>query len=76
MSWAKKMFDPYNIVASLLFGGIGMVAFYYGKKQVLWQPIVLGLALMIYPWFVGGKVWLNWTIGVALTVLLWFFHDD
>jgi len=70
------MFNGYNILASLLFGGIGMGAFYYGKKLELWQPIVLGLALMLYPWFVGGRIWLMWGVGLLLTVLLWFFHDE
>ena len=70
------MFDTYNILASLLFGGIGMVAFYYGKKMDLWQPLVIGLCLMLYPWFVGGNPWLMWGIGIGFTGLLWFYHDE
>lgn len=69
------MFHPYNILAGILFGGVGMGAFMYGKKLELWQPLVIGLALMSYSWFVT-TVWLTWAIGVGLCVLLWFFHSE
>ena len=69
------MFHPYNLLASILFGGVGMGAFAYGKKLELWQPIVIGLALMTYPWFVTS-VWLTWVTGTVFCVLLIFFHDQ
>ena len=69
------MFQPYNILAGIVFGGLGMGAFIYGKKLELWQPIVIGLALMVYPYFCPN-VWLTWGIGIGLCVLLWFYHDE
>ena len=65
-----------TIITSVLFGVIGMGAFSYGKKLELWKPIVIGLALMIYPYFVGGNAWLLWGVGTALVVILWFHHDE
>lgn len=69
------MFHPYNILAGILFGGVGMASLAYGKRLGLWQPVAIGLALMGYPWLVSG-VWLTWGIGTALCVLLWFFHAE
>jgi hypothetical protein len=65
-------FDPTAILLSFLFGGIGFVAFRYGRKMQQTPPVVLGMALMIYPWFVSGPLWLA-IVGVALTsgLLLW-----
>lgn len=38
--------DPYNLLAGLIFGMIGLGAFSYGKKLDLWQPRAIGAALM------------------------------
>lgn len=69
------MFHPYNLLAGIIFGGIGFGALAYGKKLSLWQPVVIGIAMMVYPYFITN-VLLNWLIGVALCVLLWFYHDE
>ena len=70
-----SMFHPYNLLAGILFGGIGFGAFAYGKRLELWQPIAIGIVMMSYSMFVTN-IWLNWSIGAALCVLLWFFHDE
>jgi hypothetical protein len=68
-------FNPYSILAGLLFSTIGIGAFSYGKKLDLWQPRVIGLGLMVYPYFIYNK-WLLWGIGCGLSVMLWFYHDE
>ena len=68
-------FDPYNILAGIIFGTLGLGAFSYGKKLDRWQPVTIGLTLMIYPYFFSTN-WLVWGIGVGLLVLLWFYHDE
>ena len=68
-------FDPYNLLAGFIFGTIGLGAFRYGKKLELWQPIAIGLSLMIYP-YLFSNLWLVWGVGVGLLVLLWFYHDE
>ncbi|MFT3992194.1 MAG: hypothetical protein QM680_12370 [Luteolibacter sp.] len=68
-------FNPYNILAGLVFGTIGMASVSYGKKLDLWKPVVIGILLMGYPYFVEN-VWLMWGIGAGLLVLLWFHHDE
>jgi hypothetical protein len=66
--------DPTAIALSFLFGGIGFVAFRYGRRMERVPPLVLGMALMCYPLFVGSPVWLA-TIGVCLTGGLWLWRE-
>jgi len=68
-------FSPYNILAGFVFGTLGWGAFVYGRKLDLWQPRAIGLALMIYPYFIYNP-WLLWGVGVGLLVLLWFYHHE
>src|SRR5437763_14822073 len=49
---AMPVFSGANLIGGLLFGSIGFVAFVYGKRMHVWQPMFLGLALMAYPSFV------------------------
>lgn len=68
-------FNFYNLLAGLVFGIIGMGSLSYGRKLELWQPQVIGLALMTYPYFISNG-WLVWLVGVALVVMLWFYHYE
>jgi hypothetical protein len=64
--------DPASLFASMLFGIIGLAVFVYGKKQVLWRPMAIGVGLMAYPYFVS-QLWLLYLIGAGLcaAVVLW-----
>ena len=66
--------DPTAIALSFLFGGIGFVAFRYGRKMQQVPPVVLGMALMTYPLVVSNVAWLT-VIGVCLTCGLWLWRD-
>jgi len=66
--------DPTTMALSFLFGGIGFVAFRYGRKMQRIPPVVLGMALMMYPLFVSRVVWLA-AIGVCLTSGLWLWRE-
>jgi hypothetical protein len=59
------------LFASLIFGVIGIVAFRYGKKNTLFMPMILGIALMAFPYFVP-ETWLLYVIGIVLTGAVWF----
>ena len=63
-----------SILGWLLFGAIGMIAVGYAKMKGMWQPAGLGIALMVYPYFISGGVWL-WVIGSVLTVALFFTRE-
>jgi hypothetical protein len=57
----------------LLFGSIGLGYFIYGKKQKAVVPLVCGLALMLYPYFVSNAALLV-GIGVLLSAIPYFFR--
>ncbi len=69
------MFTAASLIPSVLFGMIGFVAFWYGRKLQLWKPLSLGLALLTYPYFCSGPVSL-WLLGLIFTVTLWFHHCE
>lgn len=41
-------------IGSVIFGGLGFVAFTYGKRMHHWTPMICGLGLMLLPLFVEG----------------------
>jgi hypothetical protein len=57
----------------LLFGSIGLGFFIYGKKQRAVVPLVCGLALMVFPYFVSNAMLLV-GIGVLLMALPYFLR--
>lgn len=56
---------------SLLFSSIGLGFFVYGKKQKAVVPLVSGLGLMIYPYFISNPILLV-AIGTVLVALPYF----
>ena len=59
------------MVWSVLFSGIGIGFFMYGKKQRAAVPLFTGLALFIYPYFVSSVAMMI-IVGVVLIVLPYF----
>lgn len=55
----------------LLFGSVGLGFFLYGKKQRVVVPLVCGLALMVFPYFVSNTLLLV-AIGVVLIAIPYF----
>lgn len=55
----------------LLFGSIGLGFFVYGKQQRAVVPLVCGLLLMVFPYFVSSTI-LIVVIGVALIAIPYF----
>jgi hypothetical protein len=67
-------FSPSNLFAGLIFGSIGLGAFIYGKKNAFWRPMVIGIILMAYPYFLSGTL-LIYLIGIVLTAALYFWRE-
>ena len=59
------------ILWGLLFGSFGLGFFVYGKKQKAVVPLVCGLALMIFPYFISSAIPLV-AIGVTLIAVPYF----
>jgi hypothetical protein len=68
------VFSSANLIGGLLFGSIGFVAFVYGKRMHVWKPMFLGLALMVYPYFVADDLVL-FAIGVVGTGALFLVRE-
>ncbi len=63
-----------NLIGGFVFGSIGFVAFVYGKRMNLWKPMFLGIALMIYPYFISNDV-VMYVIGIFGSTALFFLRD-
>ncbi len=63
-----------NLIGGLLFGSIGFVAFVYGKRMNLWKPMFLGIALMVYPYFISDNA-IMYVIGIFGSAALFFLRD-
>jgi hypothetical protein len=57
----------------LLFGSIGLGYVIYGRKQKAVVPLLCGLALMVFPYFVSNALLLA-GIGTALAAIPYFFR--
>ena len=63
--------DQALLLWGLLFSAIGMGFFLYGRKQKRAVPLVCGIVLMVYPYFVPSTIWLV-VIGVVLCAVPYF----
>jgi hypothetical protein len=67
-------FSAANLIGGLVFGSIGFVGFVYGKRMNLWKPMLIGLGLMIYPYFISDdKIML--AIGICGSIALFFIRE-
>lgn len=67
-------FSAANLIGGFVFGSIGFVAFIYGKRMNLWKPMFLGLALMVYPYFISDdKIMI--VIGIFGSAALFFVRE-
>ena len=63
--------SPAAHFGSLFFGAIGLGAYRYGRKMAHYKPMVIGVLLMAFPYFVP-HTWLIYAIGCALCLGLYF----
>lgn len=61
--------DANGMLASLLVSTVGLGFFVFGKKQRRAPQLVIGLALMVFPYFVSGPL-LILGVGAALISLV------
>jgi len=66
--------SPAYLFASIVFSTIGLAAFLYGKKQALAPPLMIGVALMLAPYFLPGTVWLC-SVSLALLGALYWLRN-
>jgi hypothetical protein len=66
--------SPAYITGAIVFGIVGMVAFYRGRAKGTPRLRWTGLALMLYPYAVS-QTWLLYGVGLALCAGLWLWRD-
>ena len=67
-------FGAAQLLGGLIFGSVGFVAFIYGKRMNVWKPMIIGIALMVYPYFVSTDA-LLYSLGALLTGALFIWRD-
>jgi hypothetical protein len=67
------MLTTSSLLWGVLFGSIGLGFLIYGRKQRAVVPLVCGLALMIFPYFVTNSIALV-AIGVVLMAIPYFLR--
>ena len=65
--------DTSLLIWGMLFGAIGFVFFMYGKKQREAVPLVTGMALLVFPYFISN-VYILVIVGTALVAMPYFFR--
>jgi len=62
-----------SLMFSVLFGSIGLGYFMYGKKQQKLVPLLAGIVLCLYPYFMSN-VYALVGIGICVTAVPWFIR--
>jgi len=63
--------DSQSIIWGLIFGSIGLGYFVYGKRQRSIVPLISGLSLMVFPYFVSNTILLV-IVGLLLSAIPYF----
>ena len=67
-------FSVSTLIASFIFGIVGLWLFREAKKRGQLANILIAIALMVYPMFVSS-VWKTWAIGIGLCVGAYFLWE-
>ena len=62
--------DPSTLFVIIIFSAVGLAAFRHGKSESNIVCLLLGIALMVYPYLVEGLT-LNLLVGAALGAAVW-----
>lgn len=62
-----------SLLGGLLFSCLGLVVFRFGKARQQLRLAILGLALMVYPYFTPSTA-ATWLVGSGLTAALFVFR--
>ncbi|MBA3963967.1 MAG: hypothetical protein H0X40_19005 [Chthoniobacterales bacterium] len=67
-------FSLANIIAGTIFSSIGFIGFFYGRRMNLLKPVLIGIALMAYPYFIENTL-VIYAIGIVGTLALFVWRD-
>jgi hypothetical protein len=63
-------FDAGNLLAGFAASGVGYVLFAYGRRMSRPPHVIVGLCMLIYPYFAPSAL-VTGAIGAGLLLLLW-----
>jgi len=63
--------DTATLIWGMIFGSIGFAFFVYGKKQKSGMPILSGIGLMVFPYFISN-IYILVLTGIVLIALPYF----
>jgi hypothetical protein len=61
-----------TLFLGIVFSALGAAYVVYGKRQARFVPLLCGIALCAYTWFLDSWVWIS-VIGAALAILPFLF---
>lgn len=62
-----------TLIGGIIFGSIGLGFFVYGKKQKAFIPVLSGIGLMVFPYFVSN-IYIMVLSGIVLVALPYFIR--
>ncbi|HBO72336.1 MAG TPA: amino acid transport protein [Acinetobacter sp.] len=62
-----------QLFLGVIFSSIGFGYFLYGKKQKMTVPLVCGLVLMLFTYFIDNTMIIS-VIGIVLSILPYFLR--
>ncbi len=63
-----------TFVVGLFAGVFGMAYFVYGKRTMKYVPMIAGVALCVYPYFIDDLLWVC-VVGVLLLAAPFVIHE-
>jgi hypothetical protein len=62
-----------SLLWGVVFGAVGLAYFVYGKKQQRFIPLLCGIGLLAFPYFMSNTVLLV-LVGLVLSAIPYFFR--
>lgn len=62
-----------SLLWSVVFGAVGLAYFVYGKKQQMFVPLLCGIGLMVFPYFMSNTIVLV-IVGSLLSAIPYLFR--
>jgi len=62
-----------SLLWGVVFGAVGLAYFVYGKKQQRFVPLLCGIGLMAFPYFVSNTIALL-LVGALLSAIPYLFR--
>ena len=63
-----------TLIFSVLFGSIGVGYFIYGKKQQKVNPLIAGMGLCVFPYFMSNPYKMA-IVGLILMAVPWLLRE-